>query len=107
MFRMLSSAIEHIHEKGIIFRDVHPTRVHIADGVVKLNLIGMPYNFKKLFKSSAYTGHLGTSAPETIIDDSGNSLSFKADVWALGCCFYLLATKRDPFVHGMPKMPSA
>lgn len=95
MFSMLASAIEHIHEKGIIFRDVHPTRVHIADGVVKLNLIGMPYNFKKLIRGPNYTGHLDMTAPELLINTE--SISKAADIWALGCCLYFIVTKRDPF----------
>ena len=67
-------------------------------------MIGMPYNFKKLAKSFAYTGHLNYTAPELIKDESGDALSQAADIWALGCCFFFLATKRDPFMGGNHKL---
>lgn len=51
IFRQLCAGICHIHEQGLIFRDVHPTRIHLSDSLIKLNLIGMPYNFKKLLKN--------------------------------------------------------
>jgi len=38
-------------------------------GIVKWNLIGMPYNFKKLMKHASYTGHLNYTAPELILSE--------------------------------------
>ena len=98
IYRMLTAGVEHIHSKGIIFRDLHPTRIHCIDGVIKWNLVGMPYNLKKLIKNIAYTGHLNYTAPELLKDRQGKALSQKADIWALGCCFYSLMTKADPFL---------
>jgi len=87
----------HIHQNNLIFRDVHPTRIHLSKGVIKLNMIGMPYNFKKLLKNQGFSGHLNYSAPEILENGSESSLTSKADVWSLGCCLYYLSTKRDPF----------
>ena len=50
IFRMITAGVEHMHANDYIFRDLHPTRIHMNEGVVKWNLIGMPYNFKKLLK---------------------------------------------------------
>ena len=86
-----------MHSKDIIFRDFHPTRIHMSDGIIKWNLVGMPYNFKKLFKDTAFTGHLNYTAPELLRDRKGKLLSPKADIWSLGCCFFNLVTKKDPF----------
>ena len=66
IFRQMSSAVAHLNSLGIIHRDVHPTRVHMLNGIVKLNMVGLPYNFKKLIKSSVYSGHLSYTAPELI-----------------------------------------
>ena len=96
---MLTAGVEHIHSHNVIFRDLHPTRIHCDDGTAKWNLIGMPYNLKKLVKDEAYTGHLNYTAPELLKDRRGKAMSQKADIWALGCCFYFLLTKSDPFVH--------
>jgi hypothetical protein len=50
----------------MIFRDVHPTRIHLTNGEIKFNLVGMPYNFKKLLKNENFSGHLNYSAPEIL-----------------------------------------
>lgn len=86
----------------MIFRDVHPTRIHLKDGDIKLNLVGMPYNFKKLLKNESFSGHLNYSAPEILESGPENFLTPKVDVWSLGCCLYYLATKRDPFDGSNP-----
>jgi serine/threonine protein kinase len=62
-----------------------------------MNLIGMPYNIKKLLKNYGFSGNLNYSAPEILENGSKNSLTFKADVWSLVCCLYYLSTKRDSF----------
>lgn len=67
-FRQLTSAIAHLNSCGIIHRDVHPTRLHIANGILKFNMIGLPYNFKKLLKRQNFSGHVNYSAPEFITD---------------------------------------
>lgn len=72
VFRQLCSAIAHLHDNGIIHRDVHPTRVHYNNGLVKLNLIGHPRNFKRLLKNKNVSGHVDNSAPEIIFVDSSD-----------------------------------
>jgi serine/threonine protein kinase len=103
IFRQLTAGLKAIHEKGIIFRDLHPTRIHLNNGVIKWNLVGMPYNFKKLLKSATFTGHLNYTAPEILQIGPYNMLTDKADIWALGCCLYYVATKRDPYNCENPK----
>lgn len=85
-------------------RDIHPTRIHFNNGLVKFNLIGLPYNFKKLLKSPCFSGHVNYSAPEIIYaeanseEEAGEDLfTEKADIWSLGCCLFYLVTKTDPF----------
>lgn len=112
LFRQLASGIAHLHSLGIIHRDVHPTRIHYNNGLCKFNLIGLPYNFKKLLKCTNYSGHVNYSAPEIITESALNSTAStvenddyvgegnfteKAETWSLGCCLYYLVTKMDPF----------
>jgi serine/threonine protein kinase len=101
IFRQMCLAVARVHEQGLIHRDIHPTRINLIGTAVKLNLVGMPYNFKKLFKSETFCGHLNYSAPETLADDV-DQLTEKVDIWALGCCLYFLAVKRDPFEAATP-----
>jgi len=86
----------------MIFRDVHPTRIHLNNGAIKFNLVGMPYNFKKLLKNESFSGHLNYSAPEILEHGQENYLTQKVDVWSLGCCLYYLVTKRDPYDGSNP-----
>jgi serine/threonine protein kinase len=92
----------HVHEQGLVFRDVHPTRIHLSNGVIKFNLVGMPYNFKKLLKNESFSGHLNYSAPEILEHGSDHMLGPKVDIWSLGCCLYYLVTKRDPYDGANP-----
>jgi serine/threonine protein kinase len=68
IFRQLVSAVAALNERGIVHRDVHPTRIHFLNGMVKFNIIGLPYNFKKLMKNNNYSGHVTYSAPELITE---------------------------------------
>ena len=96
IFRQLCLAVAYIHDQGLIHRDIHPTRINEIDNTVKLNLIGMPYNFKKLIKTDTFCGHINYSAPETL-SDNASDFTEKVDIWALGCCLYFLSAKKDPF----------
>ena len=58
IFRQLCLALSHFHGQGLIHRDIHPTRINSLNNIVKLNLVGMPYNFKKLLKNDTFCGHL-------------------------------------------------
>ncbi len=51
IFRQLASALVCLNENGIIHRDVHPTRLHMHNGILKFNIFGLPYNLKKLMRS--------------------------------------------------------
>jgi serine/threonine protein kinase len=67
-FRQLTSAVASLNNNGIIHRDVHPTRLHMHNGILKFNIFGLPYNLKKLIKNENATGHLNYSAPELIFE---------------------------------------
>jgi len=66
IFRQLCEALAYVHDQGLIHRDVHPTRINSSFGLAKFNLIGMPYNDKKLLKKDNFCGHVNYSAPELI-----------------------------------------
>lgn len=96
IFRQITAAVAHLNSLGIIHRDVHPNRIHMLNGIVKFNVIGLPYNFKKLTKQRNYCGHINYSAPEFIMKKK--NFCEKVDTWNLGCLLYYLITKRDPFI---------
>jgi serine/threonine protein kinase len=66
------------------------------NGMLKFNMIGLPYNLKKLVKNPNYSGHVSYSAPELIKEQP--TFDSNIDTWALGCSLYYLVTKQDPFL---------
>ena len=66
------------------------------NGILKFNIIGLPYNFKNIMKSESTTGNLSYTAPELI--NEGQKCDFNLDTWSLGCCLYYMVTKKDPFI---------
>lgn len=91
LFRQLTNAVAHLNSLGITHRDVHPTRLHMYNGMLKFNMIGLPYNLKKLVKNPNYSGHVSYSAPELIKEQP--TFDSNIDTWALGCSLYYLVTK--------------
>lgn len=94
-------ALSYIHDQGIIIRDIHPSRIHQINKIAKLNLIGLPKNFKKLLKNETFCGHVHYSAPEML--NENENLTEKVDIWALGCCIYYLSSKKNPFDSETPE----
>jgi serine/threonine protein kinase len=105
VIRRIVQALMHLHNFGIIHRDVHPSRFLLFSHfdsqdnsyqeIIKFNAIGMPFNFKKLIKRDNFSGHVNYSPPELI--DERSDFSEKVDVWSLGCCIFYLIIKKDPF----------
>lgn len=91
IFRHICQGLTYLHSQGVIHRDVHPTRIHCSEGIVKFNMIGMPYNYKKLLKKESFCGHVNYSAPELL--EEGNPFTPNVDIWSLGCCLFYLCSK--------------
>ena len=119
-FEQIADALNHMHERRVMHRDVKPANVFIsenssdgehsgADGnghghggdsgsggtVMKLGDLGLG----RYFSSKTYQTHstVGTPyymSPECI---QGGGYDFKSDIWSLGCLLYELATLRSPF----------
>ena len=70
IFRQICSAVAHMHDHGLVHRDIHPTRLHWCQGKPVFNLIGLPYNYLKLLKGRNFAGHLPFSAPELLTKQS-------------------------------------
>ena len=94
-FHNLVQAVNFLHSQGFTHRDVHPSRVQQMQDRVKFNLVGFPYNFKKLLKREDFSGHINYSATELILEKA--DLSNKIDLWALGCTLFFMLHKKDSF----------
>ena len=92
----IAEALEYLHARGILHRDVNISNVLISgsDYQIKAKLIG----FQKVgsLDGERFTmmGSLDSIAPEIINNQRQNQ---KVDVWGLGVLMFVLFAKSQPF----------
>eukprot|EP00178_Gracilaria_changii_P012422 TRINITY_DN3515_c0_g1_i1.p1 TRINITY_DN3515_c0_g1~~TRINITY_DN3515_c0_g1_i1.p1 ORF type:complete len:978 (+),score=175.54 TRINITY_DN3515_c0_g1_i1:3161-6094(+) len=94
-------AIEHIHNLGIVYRDLKLENILIdADGHVRLADFGLTKVLRqdngKLCRTNTFCGTKEYVAPEMI---RGDSYDMSLDFWALGILLYEMMSGKTPFYH--------
>ena len=103
-------ALEHVHSKSVIHRDVNPTNVLVdKEGHITLADFGVSRSFgekgthsygqngPRPFVTSTECGTPAYNSPEVTL---GQFYSFEADLWAVGVIMYQMLTHRLPFGLG-------
>ena len=117
--QQLTSALELVHSRGLIHRDLKPGNIMVLDdGSVKL----LDFGIARATNEAGITQHgvmVGTvlyMSPEQV---RGEDLDFRSDIFSLGSVLYQLVTGGLPFpgksfpevcmaiLDGKPKPPSA
>lgn len=94
LFRALILAVDHLHQQGIIHRDVKASNILISDDQLELKLVDFN-TAQRVLEGGALTmtGTVDYLPPEVLL---GDSLSEKCDVWAAGLCLHLMLSGRLP-----------
>ncbi len=108
--RQIAEALAAAHERGIVHRDLKPANVKVQlDGTVKVLDFGLakafdPASGNELPDSAtiepAITLHgmlLGTPSYMSPEQARGQAVDKRADIWAFGCVFYEMLTRRRLF----------
>ena len=94
-------ALERVHERGVIHRDLKPDNIFVlSDGSVRLLDFGLVSlvaggDHTKLTKTGMIMGTLGYLAPEQAC---GDPIDVRTDVYALGVILFRALTGRLPFL---------
>jgi hypothetical protein len=99
----IAAALQAAHQKGIVHRDLKPANVLWADGeTLKVADFGLAkLRDSSLTREGTVMGTPYYMAPEQVL---GRVVDERADLYALGCVLFELATGRPPYLGGFAEV---
>ena len=98
-----AAGLRHIHEKGLVHRDIRPANLVLTrTGVIKITDLGI--GPLKVTDTSEQLGDLAYLAPEQL---GSGDVDIRSDIYGLGCTLYRLLSgqvpKREPQFGNRPQ----
>jgi serine/threonine protein kinase len=104
VIRQAALGLQHLHEHGLVHRDVKPSNLMLTpDGQVKVLDLGLARDlherdeWDRITWQGQFLGTLDYVAPEQCADP--HAVDIRADVYGLGCTLYELLTGQPPFAR--------
>src|SRR5206468_6700535 len=91
---VITSALDFLHQRGLIHRDIKPSNIVFVNGIPKLADIGL---VAEMSEARSYVGTEGFIPPE-------GPGSAAADIYSLGKVLYEASTGKDR--HDFPELPT-
>jgi serine/threonine protein kinase len=102
IIRQAALGLQHLHENGLVHRDVKPANLMLTPaGRVKVLDLGLARDLgdtnpgERITRYGQCLGTLDYMAPEQFVD--GRGADIRADIYGLGCTLYELLTGQPPF----------
>ncbi|MFO0118418.1 MAG: protein kinase domain-containing protein [bacterium] len=92
----MSSALEYIHSRRVIHRDIKTQNLFLTgNNTVKIGDFGI----SKVLESTTQIAMTVVGTPYYLAPEACQSEPYttKSDIWALGCVIYELCTLKQPF----------
>ena len=93
----LSSAIQYLHEKGIVHKDLHSNNIYIQQSSIKLADSGLSKRITNANQNSFDTIPYIDSQFVNSSEEEKYKLNKKSDVYSVGVLFWELSSGRKPF----------
>ena len=95
IYTQISEALNHLHLKGILHRDLQPANILYSDGIAKIADFSVATRAKEVMYSME--GQCEYMAPEML---NGKGYNLTADYWSLGILLCVMATGINPCNKG-------